>query len=147
MRALNRIVSGIVLGFLFACAANAQHEAVVATRIAEIKRTYPCADSIRIRTTASDKRLLRDACWLVGLGLHEIAVGNAERFGIARADTGVVTAASLAEFRFKGLRGAADEWYWLVTLTIAGKPRTLDVYIQQLEPTVKVTPTERVSGM
>jgi hypothetical protein len=125
--------------------AAAQHGAEVTKRVQAIKRAFACIDTLKVPVRSMGPRMARADCWLVGLALHEVAVGHAKRYGINPSDTLAVTQATLHELRFAGLRGSADRWYWIVTLTIDGRAQTIEVYIDQLSPNVEVKRTEGTS--
>jgi hypothetical protein len=127
---------------LAACGASGQQQRLADRRLDEIKSTYPCVDTAKVRITTTDSDIARGSCWLVGVALQEIASGHARPFGVNPADTALVTSARMGQFHFAGLQGAPDEWYWWVLLSISGQPRNLEVHIQQLTKGIIVRAAE-----
>lgn len=116
-----------------------------ATRLEELKRSYPCSHlPLRetIRRPERDAGLLKEGCWLAGAALANIAKGGAAKIGVAPADTSKVEWASIAAFELKGANGASQEGYWTVDLGMKGRPAGVTAYIYWTSREIKLTNSE-----
>jgi hypothetical protein len=135
-----------LITFVLGCGrANGQHTDVIAKRLESIKRTATCVDTSRIRLTVAPKTNRQAACWLAGLAMAETGGGRGICYGVAPDDSAGVSAISLKEMHFPGLRGADDDWYWSVTWKPPKKRYGVEVIIEQLNSTVIVRRAEAVT--
>jgi len=72
------------------------------------------------------------------VAVREIARGRAIRLGVHPADTARVAKATVMSSRFRGLHGAPDAAYWLVSLRMRGRGLPLEFDIDQQSDSVAV---------
>jgi len=128
----------LVLAVSHASYALAQHGPDHGARAARIARAFPCrplpftiAPILPGSTSPID-------CSLVRAAMHEIARGRALRLGVALADTARITGARVMSNHFRGLNGAPDEAYWLVSLQIRDRTLPLEIHIDQRSDSIAV---------
>lgn len=77
-------------------------------------------------------------CALALAAVHEIARGHAGRLGVQAGDTARIVTASVMSGDYRGLEGARDDVYWLVSLQIRGRPLPLEFHIDQRSDSIAV---------
>jgi hypothetical protein len=132
----------VVLNLAFAHCVDAQDRGVAAQRLEGIRKTFPCVATHRIPTKIAGTISRSDACRFVALATNEIVLAHAEGIGVSRADGGSIESATVGQFRFTGLDGAPNRWYWYVTLHITGQVHDIEVEMDQLSPRVDVRRAE-----
>ncbi|MGH7593874.1 MAG: hypothetical protein ACRELE_08510 [Gemmatimonadales bacterium] len=80
----------------------------------------------------ADSDLMRQACSLTWMAIHQIAVGHAAYLGVNPADTSKVYASTVSQMLFQNLNGTPGEWYWVVVLDVHDLPHRISVNIEQL---------------
>ena len=123
--------------------ALAQQAPVERARAAQIVRAFPCRP---IRFTIGPVLPGRGSpidCSLALAAVHEIARGRARCLGVQPADTARIVNASVMSNHFRGLGGAPDDVYWLVSLRIRGRPLPIEFHIDQRSDSIEVWNGER----
>lgn len=132
----------MVLNLAFAHCVDAQDRGVAAQRLEGIRKTFPCVVTHRIPIKIVGTISRSDACRFVALAANEIAMAHAQGLGVSRADSGSIESATVGQFRFTGLDGASNRWYWYITLHIAGQVHDIEFDVDQLSPRVDVRRAE-----
>lgn len=118
--------------------ALAQQDSVERARAAEIVRAFPCRP---VRFTIGPVLPGGSSpidCSLALAAVHEIARGRARRLGVQSADTARIVKASVMSNHFRGLDGAPDDVYWLVSLRIRGRRLPIEFHIDQRSDSIAV---------
>jgi hypothetical protein len=107
----------------------AQVTAPMDTR-SRIVRQFPCTPT-KYSLKSAQSTLPGEACSLARLAVHQIALGKMRSGGLQPTDTANVISATIAAFRFAGLRGTPSENYWTVSLALSNRERPVVVRIDQ----------------
>jgi hypothetical protein len=92
----------------------------------EIVRRYPCK-SVAYHVVAKQAKPARNACSVAEFAVDQIATGRGRSLGIRRADTVLVSVASVAFFDFT--TGGTHERYWSVSIKFRNRRPSLEVHI------------------
>jgi len=118
--------------------ALAQHGPGERTRAAQLLRAFPCRP---VRFTIAPVHPGSTSpidCSLALAAEHQIALGRARRLRVSPADTARITSARVMSSHFRGLNGAPDASYWLVSLRIRNRTLPLEFHIEQRSDSIGV---------
>lgn len=113
---------GLALVALRFCNADAQTIRTAADQIAEIRKDFPCRSYPFPIEILDRERFRKDACSLVGLAMHQIALGKLKEFGYYPRDTTAVEGAIASD---------AGVGTWGVSIQVKKRDSSVTVVIDQ----------------
>lgn len=118
-----------------------------ASKMAELRRSYACVSSARMRITARDPMVRREACWLVAAALQAVADGKARHLGVPPTDTADARAADVTYHAPSEDAVAGDEAQWQVAIRLPKRCTVVAVSVSQTAPTLTTTVSESPTVM